>query len=62
MGMGSGSALVGGRTGLGFFNVPGLAHGAVETGRFLAFLTFLFIIRRARRDLNLKRNMRFQIV
>ena len=38
------------RTEKDFSNAHGLAHGAVETGRFSAFLIFLFKIRRARRD------------
>ena len=42
MGIGSGDVLVGGRTEKEFFNAPGLAHGAVETGRFSAFLIFSF--------------------
>ena len=50
IGIGSGDVLVGDRTEKEFFNAPGLAHGAVETGRFSAFLIFLFKIRRARRD------------
>ena len=50
IGIGSGDALVGVRTEKELFNAPGLAHGAVETGRFSAFLIFLFKIRRARRD------------
>ena len=50
MRIGSGDMLVGGRTEKDFSNAPGLAHGAVETGRFSAFLIFLFKIRRARRD------------
>ena len=50
IGIGSGDLLVGVRTEKEFFNAPGLAHGAVETGRFSAFLIFLFKIRRARRD------------
>ena len=41
MGIGSGDMLVGGRTEKDFSNAPGLAHGAVETGRFSAFLTFV---------------------
>ena len=50
MGIGSGDMLVGDGTEKDFSKAPGLAHGAVETGRFSAFLIFLFKIRRARRD------------
>ena len=50
IGIGSGVVLVGVRTEKDFSNAHGLAHGAVETGRFSAFLFFLFKIRRARRD------------
>ena len=40
IGIGSGIVLVGVRTEKDFSNAPGLAHGAVETGRFSAFLFF----------------------
>ena len=50
IGIGSGRAHVGGRTWLELFFAPDLAHGAVETGRFSAFLTFLKKIRRVRQD------------
>ena len=51
IGIGSGDVLVGVRTEKEFFNAPGLAHGAVETGRFSAFLTLISTARQAFRCL-----------